>query len=144
MEGKVFDWLGGIASSSSISIRTGCRSSLQSLGFSNYMTRHYRRWMHGWDNRRWSRDREGRRLCRASGKVRLPHMACLSIKPFRCESSFHLLLFSLHLVISAIERSFLSLTSVQYPHAQHNVDSKDNYGRTPLLWASRSGHEAVV
>jgi ankyrin repeat protein len=25
-----------------------------------------------------------------------------------------------------------------------DLDSKDNYGRTPLLWATREGHEAVV
>jgi ankyrin repeat protein len=25
-----------------------------------------------------------------------------------------------------------------------DIDSKDNYGQTPLLWAAESGHEAVV
>jgi ankyrin repeat protein len=25
-----------------------------------------------------------------------------------------------------------------------NLESKDKYGRTPLLWAAEKGHEAVV
>jgi KaiC/GvpD/RAD55 family RecA-like ATPase len=29
-------------------------------------------------------------------------------------------------------------------HPENDVDSKDNYGQTPLSWAAKNGHEAVV
>jgi ankyrin repeat protein len=48
------------------------------------------------------------------------------------------------LFLSAVEKGHDEIIKLLLETGKVDIDGRDEYGRTPLMWAARNGHEAIV